>query len=311
MSHVQAGTNNAGTAPPVPPHPPPSHPNGRRTENRPENSSPVMTPVTPHTALPSSVSENGREYPFVKTWNGKKAAEPFCRLSGGIVKHGETRPAPPVGTREFPVVQRTVSGPVESRSVEKDIHPRRVSAPTQSTGSVHSNSPIMDPLRIGKRVAPEPLTDAHGQVVSTYAGVEAGWRPAPPPSRRSSHSQRSPSHSRPATPDRPLKRARTAETAETEDAKNPEESSKTHTDVDITSNTARKPSVPSGLVPSETMQPPANLEKSGREMTSDERLMFTSLTRVITKKRDNDGWKCMLCRYVDRLHLHVELILIH
>ena len=44
--------------------------------------------------------------------------------------------------------------------------------------------------------------------------------------------------------------------------------------------------------------PPRNFEQSGHEMTQDERLIFTSLSRVLVKKRDNDGWKCVLCRCV-------------
>lgn len=205
-----------------------------------------------------------------------------------FVRHGDSRPAPPVGPRESEAVQRSVSGSMAHKPNEEDVRARRVSVSCLQGTSLRSSlahGPVLDSARDSERGA-----DAKGQSASTYAGAGAGaGRRQTVPSASTSRPQASESHSRPVTPDRPFKRARTADSP---DARTRSHVSPTHEDRMVTSS----PEGPS--VPSEMIQR-LEQEETGRDMTGDELLMFTSLSRVLVKKRDNDGWKCVLCRYVE------------
>lgn len=273
------------------------------SETRPEDVHHAISPVTPHTAIPSSFSDNDREHLSVRPWSSRKASGPNFqgRPSNAGLRQGESRPGPSVSTREGHATQNTVSGPAEYNSTETRARPLRVSVPSQSThiqstSLSHSSSPNLEPIRLSKRVASdfERPEDGQGQVEGAYAGLRAGWRPTPQPNARTSQSEAS---SRPQTPDRPFKKARTDELQDAQ-AQSP------RSDVKMTTSTIE--CTPTSPV---VMQPPTD-DQLGRDMTADEHLMFTSLSRVLVKKRDNDGWKCVLCRYVHLpIHGFMDVIL--
>ncbi|KAF8581407.1 hypothetical protein K439DRAFT_1636212 [Ramaria rubella] len=256
--------------------------------------SPIPSPMTPHTALPSSMSETDREFPFVKPWGVRKTSDPAVQ-TGTTMSGGE--PIMSTGSRDRSHhILRTVSGPVESNNIDmgSEAPRRRVSVPTYhsklGSGPVpHSsptiNTPIVDALHMRKKKGPPKSpspSDVHEQIVRTYVGVGAGWKPAPPLILP----QPKVPHPRPATPsDRPAKRAKTEELQQdTTDG----ETQRSNRDV--------KMQTPSRSPLSPHVQLPPEDEQAARNMTPDERLMFSSLCRVLAKRKDGDGWKCVRCR---------------